>query len=489
MKEVFTYIKQNARPLALAGITAAALYLGGRVAKPTSADQPIPGVTSAILAQHRIEDLVVVTEDKADPIDGCDAVSIFDVRTGQPLFKGKTVVSPSRLASDNDLSSVVAINSNAGTDFTRVPEGAHIGPFIYRAQRQKDQADWTTNNPISGRNFTFVGGIAVTLDNQSVLISESESVSTYKYDPNFYESMSGPYSMARYSLSVLNGGNLIELGRASFGNTAPAEIIPTTDAHAHVVLTNGEIATLDTNTLFESASRIKTNNQIIDGKELTLSHPSIVHASITADERYIVTNRWGAGEVNIADLDQRTSTTYQLDDVEMAGGVAFNHARLNSDLLAVHTRNSIVVYRFENNNLYEIGRVATDFNDDLDWWFETNLYSHHNLDSKIIEKARGPRLSIAWSTDGSYLIAANMKDEAEFMTYKVEDNGRIIKPMNPLVACEYPGPESFPNIPNDILTLNERLRRPHLEKLEYFIGLPFVQSGQGEIEPELRVSE
>ncbi len=49
-------------------------------------------------ADVALEDLVFVSEDMAEYLDGCDAVSIFSVTTADPVLRGRTLISPGRIA-------------------------------------------------------------------------------------------------------------------------------------------------------------------------------------------------------------------------------------------------------------------------------------------------------------------------------------------------------------------------------------------------------
>jgi hypothetical protein len=77
---------------------------------------PVDEKGVAVTAQEEavdLADLVAVTDDwSLNDVDGCDAVSIHNAKTGAPIARGREIASPGRITARRDLSLMVASPAN-----------------------------------------------------------------------------------------------------------------------------------------------------------------------------------------------------------------------------------------------------------------------------------------------------------------------------------------------------------------------------------------
>jgi Mg-chelatase subunit ChlD len=170
-----------------------------------------------------------------------------------------------------------------------------------------------------------------------------------------------------------------------------------------------------------------------------------MHALLTPDEQYVLTNRWSPAELNVVDLRSRITTTLSLGhDAEIAGGFALNRAMGdNEGLLAMHANSRVMVFEVELPDVVRLVGSAPVPGGGVVWEYA----------------ARGPLAAIAWSGDGSKLIAAAGLssvggDSSEFVVYDVTQGGERIQERTSLVACPW---APMANRPNDILTANGKI--------------------------------
>ncbi len=86
----------------------------------------VPG-NAAIDAVQGLENLVVVTEDYAHTSPGCDAISVFNVNTGEPVYRGESRISPGRLAATTDFTTILATGATGVLPYS----GLDNAPWMY----------------------------------------------------------------------------------------------------------------------------------------------------------------------------------------------------------------------------------------------------------------------------------------------------------------------------------------------------------------------
>jgi Mg-chelatase subunit ChlD len=382
------------------------------------------------------DDLVVVTEDLAVTLDGCDAVSVFSSDTGQAVFRGERHTSPGRLTATSDLRVVLASPSN-GAWWNNEPHTDRFDEFLYLAFGDAMLARWRSGIVLGVGVATF-GGIAVLPGDQEFLVATSAKgeIETGRVVlPN-----RAPFFVKKYALPPRVVPEQVvgpALGLVKV-DAVVVEILVAPDGRvAHLLTDNASVYTLD----FDAMQLVDAPIRLAP---FVAARPNWyfgaaidrMHATLSADGRYLIANRGESSEVSVADLVKRTSWTLVTSpDFESIGGVASNWSHRNGGLLALHAAETVAVYRWvPHGPLVELGRagIARPYDD-----------------KTLVFDSAGPKNTIAWSGDGGALIAATGAGSAEFVMIEVASDGAVLRPGRTLEAC--PGGRNFPN---DILTTN-----------------------------------
>jgi hypothetical protein len=390
----------------------------------------------------RNEDLVFLADDRAwgPPAEGCDQIVAFDLDSATTVYTGPQRISPGRMTSNRDLTTVLSVNGTMGSK----PN------FIYKLDRsQRFRDDWRTTIITSGAVtdskdlFTQWGDIALLPDGDSFLVSLG--------DNQFGNGNPSEGGVARFHLSDVAAGAVGRVRAAAQLSGFAVRLLVTSDGQTVHVLessaTGDSVRTLSAIDLTEVAqaigiARITASPLPFAGD---LYHK---HASLSLDERYVVTNRWRAHSLNIVDLVGRTSRVVALD-AEYVGEPEFNRGWVNRGLLAVHLRDAVVV--LEPNpagNFDERGRIAIP-------------PSGQEPDTRS-----GPWPSLAWSTSGDRIIAGSFDPDltTEFVVIRVEDGGRVLAVEEAIDVCKGiqvdPGESGFDGRPMTVHTGNGLIAPP-----------------------------
>jgi hypothetical protein len=70
------------------------------------------------------------------------------------------------------------------------------------------------------------------------------------------------------------------------------------------------------------------------------------HGTVTADERYVVTNQGEEPAISVADLLTGQVTSFPLPGLQHVAGVAINRGWENTGLLAAHGGDKVAIYDF-----------------------------------------------------------------------------------------------------------------------------------------------
>lgn len=405
------------------GIVFLTLIVGVITGLQSLPQEQLLAVRPRVDADWQIEDLVAVTEDIATSIDGCDAISVFSIRSGEALARGPTNDSVSRLAGNSDLSLLLAM-----------PRGRYDG-FLYGMLRgPKPDESWRAQPQMNGLWATSLGGIAIMPDGDTVLAAENGG-------PQM--ALGPPYWVGKYLASEMGTDRVgADHGRFSLQDLA-AEILSAPDgATAHIVTRDALVETIDPATMTQVSApiRLKPIGEATSWQGLpipTYGFLALTHAAVTGDGHYLFTNRWDKPELNVADLVERRAWTVSTGN-PLNGGVAVNRGWVNAGLVAVHAVDYVVVYRFDSPmSLVRLGSMPVD-------------------PPRSVPGANGPVPSIAWSGSGSHLIAATDSGPAEFVVIEVTDGGRTLVPTSKFEACPVKpnGMGRYSHLPNDIVTAN-----------------------------------
>lgn len=352
--------------------------------------------------------LVFVTEDNAQPQDGCDAITVFREGLTDPVFRGpRRETSVGRLAVSEDQRFAIAGPS------------ATFNGLLYTLFRSGGM--WSALPEVEAAASTY-GGVAISGD--SLLVAANGQVG-FAYGP--------PYRIEKYSVDDLKQGAVgTSLGTLDVEDVVAVVLPETGGAIAHAVTSGGRVHTFSV----ESMSEIAEPFELGSGGEPAdppgiLDYLNLTHAALSPDGRYLIRNRWNTGELSVGDLVRRTAWTLATPS-QMNGGIAFNRGWINPGLLAVHTGPKIYIYEFQPpERLVELGTLEVQ----APW---------------AAPGGSGPVPSIAWSTSGSRLIAATDEGSAEFIVVDVTDGGRTLSKEMLWTAC----PIERNNYPNSIVTGN-----------------------------------
>lgn len=427
--------------------------------------RPAMGQGAPQLGATDLADLVVLTEDTPELIDGCDAISIHNIRTGAVVHRGRTFISPGRLTARADLSALVATVSNSC--LSRVPGHGYepcTQPILSMNRGAEDPREWRDGR-VDGLDAAFMGGIAL-LPDGSLLTATSGSPDPY--DQLHHVVSRPPYGLVRSGppfADATGDAHVVPVRRLPLPDLV-FEILPVAGRNEAVLaLANGTLMTIDTRSLDVRAPTLSFPTAVPAGStQARFPHqivpPPALHASLSADGRTVAVNRMFAAEVALVDLQSGQIRRVALPpEVRYAGGVAFNNGWLNSGLLAVHTFDSVTVLEpLPTGGMRAVGRIRIPPPITVwDAWYP--------LEEAIRDgRVNGPLMSIAWSGSGDRIIAASSDGSAEFAVIDVSDGGSTLSLRRFLTACPEAVPEESNGyalgVPNDIWTANGLLVAP-----------------------------
>lgn len=395
-------------------------------------DQARPASAIGPSSSNPDEDLVVVSEGlawrPAQFIDGCRAVSVFSVSSGEAIFRGPYLADSHNLVSSDD--------------FTRIVGGPWVGSLenyseLTRPQPGSDSWEIRRVRPHSGGRFTHIRLAQEISPNGELLYIGT--------------SFQGKWSIGEVDLSgiYIDQFDLATLPDPSrsllIGPEQPRIAIGNRDnSRLHVLTRENGLFTIDPSTMEFDSVRIplpkidfaRTDEDLEGSQFMTMS----------VGERFLVTNRWRGEGLNVVDTHLREAWSMPIaQDITITGGVAINHGWENPGLLAMHASDKLVVYRFDPfdrslEGLEELARIEIP-----------NPVVHLPNDGGSVPTSGAVR----WSASGSHLIAVTSHEESEFVVVRVDSCGSSLNIEHYLAACPRPN-----NLGYDILTANGLLDPP-----------------------------
>ncbi len=393
------------------------------------------------------EDIVVFTNDSGRAYIGCDAVSVFRAAAKSAEFHGNARMGPSRLAATADLSLIFATSDQNGELYSAI-SGA--GPLPSRKGVQLS----------STPRASEFAGIAVTGDSEFLLVGTM----TAPYCSTTIGERD--YHVSKFSIDEIDfDAGRLGPERGRFGLRGPAAEIILSDRGktAHIVsvpfrirsgsLALPEVITLDVETMTEAVPRVQLESISVPPPmcfATAFTPIGVTHASISPDERFLVTNRWLDSGLNVVDLEGRRSWTLDTDSRRgsWTGGVSFSHGPLNHGLLAVHGIDHVSVYDFgDGSRLTEVMRKSVTAPVVV---IDGGVYGSSG-------GTTGPPAAINWSWSGELVIAAvSTQGRIEFQSWRADNDIGLVN-YNTYEVCT-----QRENQQGDILTGNHVLPTPTL---------------------------
>lgn len=343
-----------------AGLVLAALLLGDSVrARPT--DTIVP------------QDLVFVTDDDADPVDGCDEIRIVHATTGAKIDRSHYGISPGRLAATSDGRLVLSVLNN---------DNKSLGGWVRVMVRQTgERPNWASKDV--SYDVPWGGPAAISPDDKTMLIALKR------------------FEVEKHDVADIT---LNSLGRPTgrIGDVQAAEIVFSPDSRlAYLIDLDGEVQVLDVATM-QAVGAAMPYTPVQVNRSWRMRN---TFASISPDGRYLVINTRGPN-INVLDLAERRSALVETPELTASYDVEFNYATPDENLLAVHGDRNVVVYRFRGIEAPELlARAGIPGQPVAQGGFEGPIPRH------IYEMQR--RNSLAWTGRGDGVIVA-IGGEREF---------------------------------------------------------------------------
>ena len=428
-------------------IAASVLTFAALTAAPSTAsldtDSPIIEATdlTAASAFDPLTTAYVVTSGAGGDLPGCGAVSAIDLSSGDVLYQSPHLGPRRGLSASEDMKSFVA-GGGAGPDRLSFLDASSPDPSAWTALEL-----WSPSGPFG------LGSSALQVVGDDLYLSLSMrgsrrasgigriSLSDYrgKLGLEDINPVSDFFSARReHVFQVIPDASERLVHALSWGYRTPssaAETIESFPMHLH---------TLDADTLTASESPLALPPLIVNEPAGAGLRESGVHnwaqngriAWATRlgggdhvygnKDQVIVVNRWVRPELTIVDLkgDNGAGSVVTASlpaDYAIAGALAGNHGWLNPGLVAVHGGDKIGVFDLVPwGTLVERARLEI-----------TPVLSSLSDDRRMMS---GP---LAWSADGSQIIAAGNEGDSEVLIIDVDSCGDRMTLRHTVAVCPY----------------------------------------------------
>jgi hypothetical protein len=189
---------------------------------------------------------------------------------------------------------------------------------------------------------------------------------------------------------------------------------------------------------------------------------TVFYTALAPDERFLVVNGWYRPAMTIVDLTARTAVTVTIpSDTDHVGGIAFSRGPENGGRVAIHTGDHVIIGQLDTASatFREIDRVA--------------IPSPH-WRRPPYNPAPG---ALAWSGDGSHVIAVSDADEGSFAVISVTECGLDLT----VEAFLQPCAGSTPRVHGiDVLTANryDAAGSPQCGRTTHPAYIPYTSAGR-----------
>ena len=368
-----------------------------------------------------LDQMIFVSEAFAgDRSDGCGAISVLD--TSNPntvVFRGISKPSLWRLAASDDLAVVIA------------SAGAGNKSYMYRLRQDLATGGWRADTVKNLANFfVTAGGVAIVDDGRALVAS----VGTYvRHEPGIARIRMPANDNAIVTLDDIDASDPL-------GHDVTMQILRSPDGEELISVTDkGKVFTHHLSDLSRSRVPLAVPTVSFDPARPPASGSEYVRATLSPGGRYLILAQGEAPSLVVVDRTaQRVSTIDVSNWLTMTGGVAFNAGWQNRGLLAVHGGGRVMVFNFVPDN--DLEALASISIDGPPW---------------PVDRSRAGSGPVAWSGDGSRLIAGVSSDADDFAIFNVSECGRHIELDRQIAVCP-----SHRNFPADIVTANGHIPTP-----------------------------
>lgn len=370
-----------------------------------------------------LEDWVLVTEDQAvQEANGCDRVTLFDIRTGDRLAQSAFYSSPGQIAATANGETIVAsVHNSTPALFLLRPLGTTWTSAVIPDAR----------TPIVG---TQDGSVVFALDDSVLLMPLAEGIEKYAVS-----------MLSRTSLGPVQG---------TYSAGAPAAILISRDTRtAHVVGIDGWIHTIDVATMTAVAPPLSYESVEQDARYRIRN----TFAALSPNDRFLVINMGDRASLQVIDLVERSRQVVPLPALRRAKGVEFNFAPAHYSRLAVHGGDEVGVFEFRGFD--SLVKLATALIPSSSFEQYSRCMGGSDLAYRVFSRFG----AIAWTGSGDGIIAAGgMASGAEFRVFDYVESPvpRLSQRMDLDACVDESRPSSKCPLPIDIHTLNGRLWVP-----------------------------
>lgn len=364
------------------------------------------------------------------PKAGCSSLSVVSLSTGSPVYSGQTIQTFSRIAASAEYTRVIA-----------APRDGGLFRFHVLDRDSSSDLDW------SGRSIRCTYEDVDPFNRGATLLSEDGRL----LYTAIFSNEKNHVGIGKFDLEALvtdRAGNLMLDRMVQFYDTEPfiatrAFFAPGPRSVIHFVGIDrftgvASVQTLDLSSGNFAGAPIQIESMMIPDspKDLTF-----VFADLSKGGRYLITNLWHKGGINLIDLVLRTSKVVMIDGAMMTGGVAINRGWENSGMLAVHAADHIQLLHLD------LGTGAVRHLSSLPVNGPTNGRPPHPQEPG----------QVAWSTSGAQLIVSVDHEDSEFLIAQVADGGRRVEVDKYVTVCQDDGSRNYGL---DILTCNGEFDEP-----------------------------
>jgi Mg-chelatase subunit ChlD len=356
-------------------------------------------------------DWIVATDDRyLTQAPGCDKIGVYDImHPNGSILDGGYALSPAHLTATSD-----------GTVI--------VGNFLYgsraiHALTNRGRIDRLWRPVFLGGDLDWAAALLITRDDQNLILPYITGLGK--------QPVSDVYTSG-------GGGKETDPGRLPpptkrILGIRPAAMVDSLDAkNLYVAGADAKLYRIDLET-FRVIMPALDYRGTVGSADLRVTR---TYMSISPDGRFLVINGGSRPDMTVVDLATWTLSTVKLRGLTTNWGISFNYRAPDDQLMAIHGRNSILVYRF-------LGRLEPEL------LASASVNAYSGAANGFAEDYIAP--DVVWSGRGDMVVGATGA-EKNFAIFAFElGQPAKLKPAGGIKVCEDP---RQPPQPQDILSFN-----------------------------------